>query len=249
MNQSAMNTNTCGFILAGLFAVAAPIHASDLDLFGGGGGASSVGPYSLRDTLGQPVAGLSSINHVQVEAGFWPGVNAAPTPGTDSLVRATHLTAKIRLSTLLSNDSDPDGDPLTLIALDTTSTEGGTILLDNGWVCYSPPTGFNGADTFTYTLSDDEGNLAVNTVTVVMEGANNGPTRNIIAIATLPSGHKLVSFIGIAGRTYRIEWTADLASPSWQTLTTQVAGTNGCFEYEDTTEPLPAQRFYRAVCY
>ena len=47
-------------------------------------------------------------------------------------VRPTILPAKMSLASLLAYDSDPDGEMLTLAALDTTSAQGGTITLDNG---------------------------------------------------------------------------------------------------------------------
>jgi hypothetical protein len=64
---------------------------------------------------------------------------------------------------------------------------------------------------FSYVVTDAEGNRATNTVTVVVECAVDEHTRNIIAVANLPNGHIVIGFIGIAGRTYTIQWTANMA--------------------------------------
>ena len=57
------------------------------------------------------------------------------------------------LPTVLANDSDPEGDPLTA-SLETSPT-GGTILFNSdGSFTYTPNQGFVGTDSFTYRVSD-----------------------------------------------------------------------------------------------
>ncbi|MCK4471307.1 MAG: cadherin-like domain-containing protein, partial [Anaerolineae bacterium] len=51
---------------------------------------------------------------------------------------------------VLSNDSDPDNDTLTIGDYDTSSIHGGTVGCTSTGVCtYTPPADFNGTDTFT----------------------------------------------------------------------------------------------------
>ncbi len=61
---------------------------------------------------------------------------------------------------VLDNDtSDPDGqEPLTITAV-TATTEGGTVSItgSGATVTYIPPSGFTGDDSFTYTITDDDG--------------------------------------------------------------------------------------------
>ncbi|MEM7105474.1 MAG: Ig-like domain-containing protein [Bacteroidota bacterium] len=64
-----------------------------------------------------------------------------------------------------TNDSDPNGDNITVTEIDgtpvipggtTVSTPNGTVTIFNdGTYIYTPDPGFNGEDTFTYTLCDD----------------------------------------------------------------------------------------------
>ena len=70
---------------------------------------------------------------------------------------------------VLANDTDPDGDELTISDYDPSSTQGGTVDCASARLCtYTPPAGFNGADTFTYTASDGHGGTDTATVTVTV---------------------------------------------------------------------------------
>lgn len=67
---------------------------------------------------------------------------------------------------VLANDSDPDGDDLTITAV--TQGEHGSVVNNGGDVTYTPDQGFRGTDTFTYTISDGNGGSDTATVTVVI---------------------------------------------------------------------------------
>lgn len=64
---------------------------------------------------------------------------------------------------VLANDSDPDGDPLSVLSV--TQASHGTFSVDSERDCvwYTPDPGFSGTDTFTYTVVDG---ALINTVTV-----------------------------------------------------------------------------------
>ncbi|HKJ16990.1 MAG TPA: Ig-like domain-containing protein, partial [Xanthomonadales bacterium] len=75
---------------------------------------------------------------------------------------------------ILVNDSDPDGDSLTVI--ETTEPQNGTVVNNGTNVVYTPNTGFFGTDTFTYTIGDGSGLTDTATVTVtVTERPNRAP--------------------------------------------------------------------------
>jgi hypothetical protein len=67
---------------------------------------------------------------------------------------------------VLANDTDPDGDSLTVT--DVTQPVNGSVVNNNdGTVTYTPNTGFFGSDSFTYTITDGfESDQATVTVTV-----------------------------------------------------------------------------------
>src|SRR5690606_22940928 len=76
---------------------------------------------------------------------------------------------------VLANDTDPDGDTLTVDAVTTPAN--GTATHTSDQVTYTPDPGFAGTDTFTYTITDGHGGFAQATVTVtVHEPPNNPPT-------------------------------------------------------------------------
>ena len=57
---------------------------------------------------------------------------------------------------VLTNDSDADGDDLTVLS--ATDPDNGSVTVNaDGTVTYTPDEHFNGVDTFTYTISDGKG--------------------------------------------------------------------------------------------
>lgn len=66
---------------------------------------------------------------------------------------------------VLANDSDPDGDPITLDSIIVPPAGVATINAD-GTVDYAPPFQFVGGDSFVYQISDPDGNTATATVTI-----------------------------------------------------------------------------------
>ena len=87
---------------------------------------------------------------------------------------------------VLANDSDPDGDPLTIVA--TTPPANGTLVVSGNSVTYTPGAGFSGSDSFTYTINDGRGGSATATVTVTVAPAPNQPPVAVDDNATTFSG-------------------------------------------------------------
>ena len=74
---------------------------------------------------------------------------------------------------VLTNDTDPDGDPLRLES--ATDPMHGTAAVSNGALVYLADADFNGSDSFEYTIGDSDGNLGTATVTVTVAPANDEP--------------------------------------------------------------------------
>jgi hypothetical protein len=64
-----------------------------------------------------------------------------------------------------ANDSDPDGDLITLLS-STQGQHGSVAVNSNGTLIYTPAAGFTGTDTFSYTIGDGLGGKATASVTV-----------------------------------------------------------------------------------
>ncbi|CAH9056592.1 hypothetical protein PSECIP111951_01492 [Pseudoalteromonas holothuriae] len=65
---------------------------------------------------------------------------------------------------VLSNDSDPESDTLTLTL--ATADVGAVTIMDNGLLRYTPKSGYVGMDTITYTVQDEFGAQAIGVVSV-----------------------------------------------------------------------------------
>ncbi len=94
-----------------------------------------------------------------------PGENDPPVAGDDSAIveQNTPVTGD-----LLGNDTDPNGDPLTINTTPVIPPSSGTLVINpNGTYEYTPNPGFTGTDTFTYEVCDSSG--ACDTATVTIE--------------------------------------------------------------------------------
>jgi hypothetical protein len=79
----------------------------------------------------------------------------------------------IPVAQLLANDSDPDGDPLSVTGV--SNATGGTAVLDAaaGTVTFTPTKDYVGSASFNYAITDGQGNNASATVSAtVQSGAN-----------------------------------------------------------------------------
>lgn len=89
--------------------------------------------------------------------------NKAPNAVAD---KATTTAGISVIVDVLANDSDEDGDKLTVTAV--TAGSNGTVVLQDGKPMYAPKAGFSGTDSFTYTVSDGKATTtATVTVTIV----------------------------------------------------------------------------------
>ena len=70
---------------------------------------------------------------------------------------------------VLANDSDPDGDALSVASV-TQGANGFAAVNADGTVTYAPNAGFSGTDSFGYTVSDGNGGSDTATVTVTVDG-------------------------------------------------------------------------------
>jgi hypothetical protein len=171
-------------------------------------------------------------------------INTPPIATTDQIERRLPNGAEVLLSTLLSNDTDADGDTIAFVFFSATSANGGAVTRQGDWIRYSAPAGFTNDDSFTYTISDGRGQLVVGVVNIRV---NSDPVRSPnLTITPLANGSYRIRFDGIAGVIYRIEHSP-LNPAVWQTLGNATANAVGSFEIVDTPPAGSPQRFYRSV--
>ena len=95
---------------------------------------------------------------------------------------------------MLANDSDPEGTPLTVWAVQLVGTKGLATVnspgTPNNTVTYNPngkfeslAVGQTATDTFIYQVRDADGLMTWGTVIVTIEGRNDAPWRLTTAIS------------------------------------------------------------------
>ncbi|WP_374352616.1 Ig-like domain-containing protein [Chitinimonas sp.] len=89
--------------------------------------------------------------------------NRAPTARNDSF---TVSGASSSVLDVLANDSDPDGDAISIVSLTQPAGGTGTVSIENGKVRFEPK-GVFGVDTFTYTIRDAGGLTSTAIVTLI----------------------------------------------------------------------------------
>jgi large repetitive protein len=126
------------------------------------------GVYSVAITADDGNGGTTSSTFI------WTVANPAPTAVDDTASTNEDTPVTILVLTAGVDDSDPDGDPLTVTQ---ASAPNGTVLINaDGTITYTPDANFNGTDTITYTISDGNGGTSTATVTVTVAAGNDVPT-------------------------------------------------------------------------
>lgn len=127
--------------------------------------------------------------------------NGAPSPTPDTAV--TPEDQPITLN-VLSNDTDPDNDPLT-VTLAVAPAHGQAVVNANNTITYTPTPNYNGPDTFTYHLADGSGLLITALVTLDVTPVNDAPVLDNSGVPTLtavaedttnPVGDLVSAFVG-----------------------------------------------------
>ena len=150
-------------------------------------------------------------------------MNDAPVATDDDLITNEDSTLVIAGSTLLGNDTDAEGDTLTIASIDDSATLGTVTDNGDGTYTYDPngqfeslAVGESATDTFTYTVSDGNGGTATATVTVTVEGVNDAPVANDDTADTdenTPvSGNVLTNDTDVDGDTLTVTTTGIIVS-------------------------------------
>ncbi|MBA6392434.1 tandem-95 repeat protein, partial [Colwellia sp. BRX10-3] len=106
-------------------------------------------------------------------------INDVPVLGNDSYIIDEDIALNILVgdaNQLLSNDSDADGDTLTVNSTPISNVSNGSLTLNSdGSFNYIPTLNFNGTDSFTYQVSDGNGGIAQGNVTLTVSAVNDIP--------------------------------------------------------------------------
>lgn len=116
--------------------------------------------YTIEDDVGM----ISNIATVSITI---TPVNDAPTPSDDA--RNGEEGVVLVGTSLLANDTDPEGDPLIINTLPVIDVSNGVLVIQmDGTFTYTPDAGFFGTDSFSYEVCDNHGACAVAQVLVTI---------------------------------------------------------------------------------
>ena len=102
-------------------------------------------------------------------------VNDAPVAASDSYTVAEDTPLEVALPGVLGNDTDVDGDALSVVSFVTAPAHGTLVLGSNGAISYMPATNYNGPDSFTYKITDGALESNVATVSITVTAVNDAP--------------------------------------------------------------------------
>jgi Ca2+-binding RTX toxin-like protein len=122
------------------------------------------GTVTFLDAAGNPTGTMEFVNIENV-------LSDAPDANPD--VATTPEDTPVTFP-VLGNDTDPNGDPLTIVGV-PTATNGTVVVNPDGTLTYTPDPDYNGPDTITYTVTDPDGNTSTTTVAVTVTPVNDAP--------------------------------------------------------------------------
>ena len=166
--------------------------------------------------------------------------NTAPVfPG---FVVSTQANTPVSLSRgeILAAASDADGDPLSLLIEDGSTTAGGEIVSGEEGFTYAPAIDYLGKDSFLLTIQDARGASASAILDITVIGGNGitGISPSVERVA----GGAAIRFAGIPGYGYSVERSIDLIN--WSTLEPLLREPDGIIEAMDE-EAVEDRVFYR----
>jgi VCBS repeat-containing protein len=116
--------------------------------------------YQANDGLGGTSTATATIK-----------VDAPPVANADNYVTGPGATLVVpAASGVISNDTDADGDPLTISNV-TSPSHGALSMNADGSFSYTPTAGFHGTDSFTYTVTDGFAQSNTATVNIAVDTA------------------------------------------------------------------------------
>ena len=109
-------------------------------------------------------------------AGILNVCNLVPVGVTDNYAGTEDTPLVVAAAGVLANDSDPEGQPITVDAGSVSVPTSGSVVVDaDGSFTYTPNANFNGADSFTYRATDGSLDSSDTTVNLTIAAINDAP--------------------------------------------------------------------------
>ncbi|HTK75114.1 MAG TPA: FG-GAP-like repeat-containing protein [Gemmataceae bacterium] len=133
-----------------------------------------------------------------------PAPNRPPVAQNDAATTKPTVPVTVKV---LANDSDPDGDALSVTGITAGPTYGSAVIGTGGVMTYTPRTVFAGKDSFTYQVADGKGGVATATVSVTLatgagvgkDPANSAKTALFVS-GSASNDNIAIQYPGVAGK-------------------------------------------------
>ena len=145
--------------------------------------------YNGADNFGYTISDGNSTVTATVYVTINP-INDAPAAVDDSAVVDEDSNVVIAV---LANDTDVDGDTLSIAEF--TQGSHGTVELADNKLRHTPNANYNGADSFSYTISDGNGGTVTATVNVTINSINDVPVAANETVTVNEDSTKLVDVL------------------------------------------------------
>ncbi len=106
------------------------------------------------------------------------GVNRAPIANGDGAVTNEDTAVTVNV---LGNDSDPDGDPISVLDIPVPPLHGTATIVPGG-IQYVPAANYFGPDSFTYRITDGAAYSAPASVSINVLPVNDAPTIAVVVL-------------------------------------------------------------------
>jgi len=161
------------------------------------------------EMLATPVYSVTNMVPITVEV--MP--NSSPTAVDDDANAPADMPV---LLDVLRNDSDQDGDAISVVSVNTPTA--GTTLIVNGQVEYTPLAGYVGADSFTYVIEDifgaqDTATVYVDVIVIAQGSLVSWGNDYYSHITDTPTGNDFTQVA--AGGTHAVALRADGSLVAW----------------------------------
>ena len=99
--------------------------------------------------------------------------NRAPVAVADTFATTRSVPLVIAPASLTANDTDPDGDPLSVTGVQN-AVRGSVTIEGSGSIVFTPEAGYTGPASFSYTVSDGRGGTSTAVVSVTISPPPTG---------------------------------------------------------------------------
>jgi hypothetical protein len=148
--------------------------------------------YQIEDSEGLLDTASASV--------FVSAPNAPPAAVNDEYLMGLNETLIVQAAAgLLANDSDPEGDSISLHAYDLSTVPGAIALTGDGGFTYTPPHNLAGTIVFTYSITDGTSVSNVANVAIIVQNPTSPPAARNDSYGTPKDRQLVVSAPGVLG--------------------------------------------------